>query len=199
MQKTRYTLHIVNPGCELEFAHCEMNGHVRSIVSSAEETASRFTDFFAFFLKIRSWSCLSSSWVQMRSEVWKVSEVVRVTCRDPRSSSSEKISITSSFPVTSFSRLTPLPSRFLPSALTEGPGGLSGGEGEGDWGIIPCALSISAMGNSIQNQCNHQIEQRTSFPIQEAEGQPRGAVSIIHVDLPAPVFMDSFSEPTRLR
>ena len=120
---------------------------------------------------------------------------MRVTCRDPRSSS-EKISITSSFPLPSLSRLTPFPLLFPPSAFTEGPGESSGdGDGTGDWGIIPCAFNRSTIQNSIRDRHIHQNEKPTSFPIQEAEGQPRGNVDLLDVGSRKLVTVGSFSKP----
>ena len=79
-------------------------------------------------------------------------DVARITCRDSRSSSSEKISMASPLPLSSLSRLTPFPFPFPPSGFTEGLGGsLGGGEGIGDWGTIPCAFRISDPWNLNQN------------------------------------------------
>jgi len=81
-----------------------------------------------------------------------VRNAARITCRDSRSSSSEKISMTSPLLLSSLSRLTPFPLLFPPSGFTEGAGErLGGGEGIGDWGTISCALRISDTRNLNQN------------------------------------------------
>lgn len=122
-------------------------------------------------------------------------DAARNTCRDSRSSS-ETISITWSFPLSSLSRLTPFPLFLLPSTFTEGPGESSGGgDGLGDWGIIPCAFSISVTRNLTVYNRRLDHNRPTSPSIKESEGHPRGLVDVIDDDAGTPRSIDAFSKP----